>query len=260
MTVNGGHSPETVVHAALKLCDDVVNLEIKVPTAPIRAVDLLPILMALDNVVVGAYEKEAVRQGKAVSCKKGCGACCRQLVPINEIEAQYLVELVAEMPPDERNRIQSRFRQALEELQERGMRQRLLRSAGPASREEQEQLTLDYFACGVACPFLNDESCSIHLHRPLICREYSVTSPAERCADPARHDIHRIAIPVHLSDLLRRFADGEGKRPGFRLPLVLALNWSSQESEPMPRLPGPQMLENFFRLVREASELQKPEG
>ncbi len=41
-----------------------------------------------------------------------------------------------------------------------------------------------YFHLGIACPFLEDESCSIHADRPISCREYLVTSPAVNCADP----------------------------------------------------------------------------
>jgi Fe-S-cluster containining protein len=244
-----GEIPRAVVRVALKLGDDVLTVQIAVPTAPIRAVELLPILMALDNAVVDVYAREAEKEGRAISCKKGCGACCRQLVPISEVEAQYLGELVAQMPPERRERVESRFHAARERLEELGMRERLLRAAGPAGPEEQRQLTLDYFACGVPCPFLEEESCGIHFDRPLVCREYNVTSPAAWCADPSRHDIHRVAIPIHLSSLLSRFADGEGKRPYRRLPLVLALNWTSHDSEPMPRLPGPQMLQNFLRLL-----------
>jgi Fe-S-cluster containining protein len=243
-----------IVQLKLKACNDVLEVEIKVPAAPIRAVDLLPILMSFDAAVVGAYEKETVRQGKTISCKKGCGACCRQLVPISEVEAQYLAELVAEMPPERRDRVETRFRQAREELQRRGMRERLLEAAGLSAPDQRRQLVIDYYACGVACPFLEEESCSIHLDRPLICREYTVTSPPERCADPAQQDIYGVHIPIHFSNLLRRFADGEGNSPYRWLPLVLALNWASQESKPMPRLPGPRLLENFFRLVRQENE------
>jgi Fe-S-cluster containining protein len=242
---------------ALNVCNQILEVEITVPTAPIRAVDLLPILMSFDSAIVGAYEKETVRQGKAISCKKGCGACCRQLVPISEIEAQYLTELVADMPPERRDRVVARFRQAREELDQRGMRERLLQAVNFTAPEQWRPMVLDYFACGVPCPFLEEESCSIHLVRPLICREYTVTSPPERCADPAQQDIQGIAIPIHLSNLVRRFADGEGNSPYRWLPLVLALNWTPQESEPMPRLPGPQMLEDFLRLVRQANVAQE---
>lgn len=245
-----------VLCMALNVCNQVMEIEIKVPTAPIRAVDLLPILMSFDSAVVGVFEKESVRQGKTISCKKGCGACCRQLVPISEIEAQYLTELVAEMPPERRDRVETRFRQAREELERRGMRERLLQAADLTSPDQWRPMVFDYFACGVACPFLEEESCSIHFDRPLICREYTVTSPPERCADPSQQDIYGVPIPIHFSNLLRRFADGEGNSPYRWLPLVLALNWASQESKPMPRLPGPQMLENFLRLVRKANEAQ----
>jgi len=145
-----GESPRTVVRIALKACNEVLDAEIRVPTAAIRPVDLLPILMSFDDAVVGIFEKDSIRQGKPITCTKGCGACCRQLVPISEVEAQYLAELVAEMPPDRRNRVETRFRRAREEFDRQGITKRLLRSAELASPEERRQLALDYFACGVA--------------------------------------------------------------------------------------------------------------
>jgi len=235
---------------ALKAGNDVLRIEIRVPAEPIRPVDLLPTLMALDDALVSACEKEAVRQGKAISCKKGCGACCRQLVPISEIEAQYLAESLALTPPERRAHILARFQMACAELERKGLRERLLNAIGQNAPTEGDRLTADYFACGVECPFLEEESCLIHAQRPLVCREYSVTSPPERCADPARHEIDRLAMPIHFSHVVRRFADGVGTSPYRWLPLVLAMNWSSAEARPMPRLPGPELLENFFRLVQ----------
>ena len=44
----------------------------------------------LVNAVVAAAEA-----GKAISCRKGCGACCRQLVPISRTEAERLLSTVA---------------------------------------------------------------------------------------------------------------------------------------------------------------------
>lgn len=255
-----GESPRTVVRIALKACNEVLEAEIRVPTAAIRPVDLLPILMSFDGAVVGVFEKDSVRQGKPITCTKGCGACCRQLVPVSEVEAQYLAELVAEMPPERRKRVETRFRHARKELDRQGITKRLLRSAELASPEERRQLALDYFACGVACPFLEEESCSIHLDRPLICREHNVTSPPERCADPSQQDICGIEIRTPFSQLIRRFADGVGNRPNVCMPLVWALNWASQQSAPMPRLPGPQMLANFFQLVRQAGAADHAQG
>ena len=52
-----------------------------------------------------------------------------------------------------------------------------------------------YFALGIPCPFLEEESCSIHPDRPLVCREYLVTSPAELCAGPTQEGVTPVPVP-----------------------------------------------------------------
>ena len=60
------------------------------------------------NAVVAAAEA-----GKAISCHKGCGACCRQLVPISRTEGERLVTLVDAMPEPRRAAVLARFADAL---------------------------------------------------------------------------------------------------------------------------------------------------
>ena len=57
--------------------------------------------------------------------------------------------------------------------------------------EERTELAYEYFKHGIACPFLEDESCSIHPDRPMACREYLVSSPAENCRAPRRRQHRR---------------------------------------------------------------------
>lgn len=45
-------------------------------------------------------------------------------------------------------------------------------------------------------PFLEDDACSIHPHRPSVCREYLVTSPAEHCAELGRKLVKRVPVSV----------------------------------------------------------------
>ena len=40
------------------------------------------------------------------------------------------------------------------------------------------------FKLGLACPFLDEDACSIHPQRPFVCRQYLVTSDPALCADP----------------------------------------------------------------------------
>jgi Fe-S-cluster containining protein len=245
----------TLIHLRLLVGEELLEAEVNVPVDPIRPVDLLPILMSLDDAFLGVIENETTGQGKVISCQKGCGACCRQLVPIGDVEAYYLAEIVSEMPDARRSHVESRFREGLDRLDRRGMLERLRRSDELTTREERRQLGIDYFACGVSCPFLEEEACSIHRDRPLVCREYLVTSPPEYCAHPLPQQIARVRLPVMLSKVLSQFGDGVGRRPARWLPLVLALEWVANQGEVVSaRVPGPEMFENFLKLVAKWNE------
>ncbi len=88
----------------LKIGEQMINASVNVPAEAIRPVDLLPILQGFSNAIVGA-----AAAGEAVSCRAGCGACCRQVVPISEMEAIYFAELIEEMPADRKATILARF-------------------------------------------------------------------------------------------------------------------------------------------------------
>src|SRR5260370_34332825 len=77
---------------------------ITVPNASVPAVEIVPALQGLVNAVV-----EAAEAGKAVSCRKGCGACCRQLVPVSRTEGERLLQLVEAMPAERRAALAKRF-------------------------------------------------------------------------------------------------------------------------------------------------------
>src|ERR1043165_9741467 len=134
---------------------------ITVPTGPVAAVEVVPALQGLVNAVVTAAEA-----GKAISCRKGCGACCRQLVPISRTEGERLLQLIETMPVERRKDLGRRFANAATTIKAAGLDQRGARS--------DRELSLAYFALKMPCPFLEEESCSIHPARPLVCREYLV--------------------------------------------------------------------------------------
>jgi hypothetical protein len=75
-----------------------MRFQVGVPEAPIAATELLPLAQNLSNAIVDATVREIETRGGKISCCKGCGACCRQLVPISEVEARYIAELVESLP------------------------------------------------------------------------------------------------------------------------------------------------------------------
>jgi Fe-S-cluster containining protein len=224
-----------------------IEASVAIPEAPMRVADLLPVLFGFSNAIVGLATEEAREAGRPASCRAGCGACCRQVVPISESEAQYLAELVAAMPGQQRDHVRERFRAALAALGEE-----IAGPLGDTTRfralEDRRALGIEYFRKAVACPFLEDERCSIYEHRPLSCREYLVSSPPEKCDDPGPGRIAPVAVPLKLSEVLYGF-DENGTKRGVRwVPLVLALEWAEAHAgDTQKYAAGTELFQGFLK-------------
>jgi Fe-S-cluster containining protein len=219
--------------------------QVPVPAGPATPRDLLPVLQGLTETVVGSAVRAAEAQGKTISCKKGCGACCRQLVPISETEARRLRDLVDDLPEPRRSAVRARFADARQRLDAAGLLEPL-RHPERQPAEERQAFGLEYFRHGIPCPFLEEESCSIHPDRPLICREYLVTSPAEHCARPSAESVRCVPLPGHVSQAANRLGNGAGAAAGRWVPLVLALEWASAHPDELPARPGPELLRELL--------------
>ena len=223
---DSGHSTAT-----LRLTVGTLRIAhpITVPNASVPAAEIVPVLQGLVNAVV-----EAAEAGKAVSCRKGCGACCRQLVPISRTEGEALLALVEAMPKERRKAVRARFAAAEAAITQAGLAERGERS--------DRELSVAYFALGVPCPFLEDESCSIHPERPLVCREYLVTSPAELCAGATQEGVTPVAVPK-----VSMAARGLQEESDDWFPLALLMAWSRRRPRPARRRPGPEWVQRFLK-------------
>jgi Fe-S-cluster containining protein len=234
--------------ARLRLADDDMRLEvpIQVPADPVPSIDVLPAVRRLQDVLVDAALQRAGRNGRAVSCSRGCAACCRQPVALVDIEAWALAGLVERLPEPRRSTVRARFSAALDRLDEAGLKQRLQAAGASGTRgAEVRALSLEVFALGIACPFLEDEACSIYADRPLACRQHLVTSAAALCSEPGKGEI--AALPVtSLSEALQSLHD-DSRRPRRRwIALALALEWAAQNKPPAERQPGPTWIERLL--------------
>lgn len=202
---------------------------ITVPQAPVPATEVVPALQGLVNAVVAAAEA-----GKSISCRKGCGACCRQLVPVSRTEGERLLALIETMPAERRETLHARFAAA----------EAALDGAGLATRGQKSdrELSLAYFALAIPCPFLEEESCSIHPERPLVCREYLVTSPAELCAGPAQEGVTPVAVPK-----VSMAARGLQDESEDWFPLAGLMAWASTRPSNGIRRTGPEWVQRFLK-------------
>lgn len=231
-----------------------VETRLEVSPRPIKPQQALPTLMRLVNAVVDETEKEVERKGLKVSCTKGCGACCRQLVPISDVEAHHLRALVDAMPPARRKVIEDRFAETSRRLEEAGLKAYMMAPTGHTP-DEATAFGLEYYELDLACPFLEDESCSIHQDRPLVCREYLVTSPPANCSRLAEGEIDPVEVPK-MSALARTLTDAAGNQSTRWTALALALEWSAKNPERFPLKTGPEWVDAFLKAV---SSIPKPD-
>lgn len=231
------------LHAKVRLTIDgePLELEITLPAVPVRLAELAPVLHGLADLMASIGSERAQRDGHSVSCRKGCGACCRQPVPITETEASVLAELVHALPEPRQSELRVRFARALERLEPSGLLGPL-RHPAELDRAGLSAVGRAYFALGVACPFLERESCSIHAERPLACREFLVTSPPSACEAPSEGTVRSVTLPTHV---LRagQALDARGGSAGWTT-LVLALE-RLEPRDPVER-PGLEWLRDLF--------------
>ncbi len=157
-----------------------VSMSVPVGKVPLRR--MLPVIQKMSSEFISMGIGNLRDAGKEISCRPGCGACCRQLVPIAESEAIALREYVDGLEEPKQSEVTSKFAAATEQLKQSGFFERLEADAAAEDEHAYNERVKEYFNFQIACPFLVDESCSIHEIRPIACREYLVTSPPELCA------------------------------------------------------------------------------
>jgi Fe-S-cluster containining protein len=230
-----------------------LSLQATVPAGPVHQADLLPLARAIADAVVAQTQQAVEAAGQSISCRAGCGACCRSLVAVSEVEARRLQAHISALPEARRQQLRSRFDEALAALARAGLLEGLQHWADWSEPEYRRQLTA-YFAAGVACPLLEDETCGLYAERPITCREFLVTSPPRHCGELGSDQIRRVALPVRVFNAMARWqprATDENSDDGSKVqerwvPLVLALAWAEAHPDDTPARPGPELLRELL--------------
>jgi hypothetical protein len=176
------------------------------------------------------------------------------MVPLSIFEAETLSAWIRTLSESRQEELAGRFDQALLSLAAAGLIDRMVNEDWLAETESARQLALDYFYKRVPCPFLENESCSIYPIRPLICREYLVTSPPQYCADPATLQVAPVQLPLNFSRILNVIgAEVERDSRGW-IPLVFLFAWMKADAHPGEAVAGagPQVLYEFVKRISQA--------
>jgi Fe-S-cluster containining protein len=226
-----------------------LRFRVTVPAGPSRMGDLLPLVRGLSDKLIDETSKAIEASGRHISCRAGCGACCRNLVAISPVEARRIAGVVAEMTEPRRATVMTRFADAKERLEQGGLYEPLC-VADQWTPEEYAARVDAYFALGIPCPFLEHDSCSIYDERPLTCREYLVTSPPALCANLNSVGVDRVQLPLYLFNAVARWqAPQQGHFLEQWVPLVLAPDWAALHPEAAPTKTGLELLRDLLSQV-----------
>ncbi len=238
-------APTTPFRFNLDIEGYVCAAEAELPNQAISLTEFLPLVWKLQDALLGIWTQLNESEGNTVSCRAGCGACCRQLVPISEIEALHIKEVIQALPETDRERVLGRFAQAQDRLAEAGILE-ALGNLTDMSLDQKRQIGFDYFAVKVPCPFLEAESCSIHSVRPSACREYLVSSPPAHCASLNGDSIAMLRHSAKFSSILFSFFDGEGNAKPKIVPLITASIPTDGNPQLSQHYYAPTLFQNFL--------------
>jgi Fe-S-cluster containining protein len=153
---------------------------------------------------------------------------------------------VEKLPEPRRTEIRNRFAEAHRRFEEASLLPRL-RQAETWTDAEYGDIAQKYFDQHIACPFLEEESCSIYADRPITCREYLVTSPAENCAHPTAENTNRLKLPLKVFNAVARWQVPPTTHFEERwLPLILALEFAATNPDDPPPKPGVELVRELL--------------
>ena len=174
---------------------------------------------------------------------------------ISLVEARALAQLVAAMPPRRQAEIRRRFAAALARLNESGVLTGDYSGPDdefPLAELPQQRLAAAWSSLQIACPFLENEACGIYEDRPLVCREYQVTSPAAACSRIFREPVDRVEQPVRLGAAMARAAAKVAGVSTAMIPLLLSLDLRADVDAALGQPHDPrQMLETLLGEIGE---------
>jgi Fe-S-cluster containining protein len=192
------------------------------------AYDILPVC----DILTEMGSKLAKSFGYVISCRKGCGVCCRQMVPLSPPESAIIANVVDQLPRIRKKNVQTNFAKALDILDAAGLNESISNIyCIHTDKKEVMDINRKYFELGIPCPFQVDGVCSIYPHRPSRCREYSVMSSADFCKNPFDNRIKRLPLTIKLCESLSHAWSSLTGKPPVIIPLVKAMEWVQGNSD-----------------------------
>jgi Fe-S-cluster containining protein len=234
-----------IVRRELEVLGRFVPLEAFAPSYPLPLAELAPLGWQICDRLMSLAAEEAAERGSAVSCRKGCWACCDMyILPLSAPEAFRLVADIEGLPPLARLRADQYFQQIAAILPHQATDLASEQGCSMAARTtwtvSEEWWRLHHRTC----PMLDRATCVLYHRRPTACREFIATTPPELCR---RYKGAHLSLGISVAFSLAEAAGILEGLPPALVPLPTLRTWYRDHGQRAGReFPAPLMVETLL--------------
>jgi len=198
----------TVINIQPEPIRRLVGEQIIVSNSLAGLMDLVPLARMLSTRIGTRTINQATSAGTSVPCRKGCGACCKYLVPLSVPEALCLGRQIGPLLEKRNATVAQGLATAANCILEGWSESRFSHDAPNYSGSEPdiESVGQWYAELGLNCPFLCDGLCTIYDTRPIACREHTVLGTSGDCDGFHPGCGNHLRMPVRVLDALAQLA------------------------------------------------------
>lgn len=230
----------------------LVGARVVVTDAPAGLGDLVPLARTLATRIGCDAVKRASGAGVKVPCRKGCGACCRYLIPLSAPEALRMGREIGSLSGDCEASTARALTAAAGRILE-GWSESPFSQSDPDARDI-ESVGRWYASLNLDCPFLREGLCTIYEKRPIACREHAVLGDAGHCEGFSPGRGNRLEIPVRVLDALARLSAEMEQTETQAVMLPLAPFWYAENRHrELQTWPGVELVSRFLDCLAETA-------
>ena len=253
-TGNASGGPETL-RFKLDIAGEPMSFRVQIARKNIRLSDIVPLARMLSNRLCHATLQKLRADGSEIPCRKGCPACCSYLVPLSVPEVFRLREDVSALPAEQGKAILHACLNAAGKILEKTPdNPASSEPRGTNSREQTNRIGQWYAGLNLPCPFLSEGACISYEHRPIACREHTVTGSAAQCVAGGTSEASVVPMPVSVLECLGQLSAELEQRDVEAVILPLALPWALKNHERSGcTWPARTMVERFIEILKAAA-------
>jgi Fe-S-cluster containining protein len=242
-----------IVELRIDVFGESLQAQIGVKDCQARLSEMVPMARSLSDRIVNAVEKQLSRNGKTISCCKGCSYCCYYIVTVLSAEAFLIRDEIMALSPAERKGILQNFLNVIERIHSVKIPAYDVKTTDDDPMKNRIENLADWHKeLNMPCAFLIDNVCAMYEQRPLICRECLTISEPATCKNDSQVAPESVELPVSITKVFTSAADKlEGATSGMAL-FPLLIPWCESNPEKGEQVwPAKTMVEYFVEAVYE---------